>query len=274
MNNFFKRLLTAIFFTATLLGCILYNEYSFFILFFIIALLTLREFYTHIALENIRPQWFTGVVGAASIMLTTGLFLAQLIRPEWLIVNFPVLFLAFIYELYTKAEKPFSNIAFTLFGVFYIAVPFALLLVIPFLSGENNLYHPHLVFGYFLLLWAGDTGAYLSGMAFGKHRLFERISPKKSWEGFVGGAVLNLFTAWCCAQWFPELGYMNWTIMGLLIIITGTFGDLAESLLKRSLNIKDSGNILPGHGGLLDRFDALLVSVPFVTAFLVLVKGF
>ena len=273
MNNFFKRLLTSIIIIATLLGCILYHEYTFIILFCCIAMLTLREFYTILTTENIKPQWITGMLAAATMLITTGLVFTQMVNEKWLIINLPVLFLVFIYELYTKSEKPFINIAITVFGLIYIIVPFALLIALPFLGAADANYHANLVFGYFLLIWAADTGAYLSGMFFGKHRLFERISPKKSWEGSFGGAVLNLFIAWCCSRWFPELSYISWTVMGILIIITGTFGDLAESLLKRSLQIKDSGNLLPGHGGLLDRFDALLVSVPFVIAYLILIKG-
>jgi phosphatidate cytidylyltransferase len=214
----------------------------------------------------------TGLVTGFSMMSTIAAVLSDLVEPSLLFINIPLLFSIFIFELYRKTEKPFHNIAFTIFGVIYIVLPFALLMVIPFLSSGNPGYQAHLVFGYFLLLWASDTGAYLSGMAFGKRKLFERISPKKSWEGSIGGTLLNLFFAWCCSRWFPELDHLTWTIMGLLIVVTGTFGDLAESLLKRTLNIKDSGNILPGHGGLLDRFDALLVSVPFVLAFLALVR--
>lgn len=270
MNNFFKRLLTSIFFTGTLLGCILYSQYTFFILFLIIALLTLREFYVIIGVDGIKPQWSTGLITTACLLISSALVLIKILNPTWLIVNIPILFLCFIYELYTKSEKPFSNIAFTIFGVIYIGVPFSMLILLPFLSNENQLYHPYLVFGYFLLLWANDTGAYLAGMAFGKRKLFERISPKKSWEGSIGGVLSTLIIAWCCSKWFPEMSYLSWNIIGLLISITGNFGDLAESLLKRSLNIKDSGNILPGHGGLLDRFDALLVSVPFVVTYLLL----
>jgi len=271
VNNFWRRTFTSIIFTGTLLGCIFYGPYSFFILFSLIALLTLREFYVIIANHGIQPQQVTGLGIAVVMLLTVILYLIGIVRPAVLFINVPLLFIVLIYELYTKSEKPFHNIAFTIFGVVYIVVPFTLLMAIPYLTSAAT-YQWHLVFGYFLLVWASDTGAYLTGMAFGKRKLFERISPKKSWEGSIGGMLLNLFLAWCCSKWFPDLDHLTWTITGLLIVITGTFGDLAESLLKRTLNIKDSGNLLPGHGGLLDRFDALLVSVPFVVAFLALVR--
>lgn len=273
MNNFFKRLITAIFFTGSLLGSLLLSEYSFFILVEVLTILTLREFYTIVTSDTIRPQWTTGFMVAISLVSTTGMVLLDKLPLPVMILNLPLFFLVFIYELYTKSDKPFTNIAFTVLGIFYIALPFTLLLVIPHLSKSEFQYNPHLVFGYLLLLWASDTGAYLSGMAFGKHRLFERISPKKSWEGSIGGALLCLFIAWCCSKWFVELSFQNWAVTGLLIVVTGTFGDLAESLLKRSLKIKDSGKLLPGHGGALDRFDAMLVSIPFVVAYLVLIKN-
>ncbi len=274
MNNLIKRTLTGLLFTGTLLACLLLSPYSLFGLVLVLTMLTLHEFFSIISVNNTRPQLLTGYLSGACIMVSTGLVLFEVLEPFWLLLNLPVLFVAFIYELYTKSEQPFQNIAYTVLGVFYIAVPFSLLLVLPYVGGPDRSYHPQLAFGYFLLLWASDTGAYLTGMAFGKHRLFERISPKKSWEGTIGGALLNGFIAWCCAGWFPELSYLHWTVTGLLIVITGTFGDLAESLLKRSLHIKDSGKLLPGHGGLLDRFDALLISIPFVVAYLVLVSRF
>lgn len=274
MNNFLKRLFTAVFFTGILLGSVLWNQYSFFALFFIISLLTLHEFYSLISFDQIRPQFLTGYMTSGVLLVTSALVLSSLLPPVLIVLSIPFMFFCFIYELYTKSDKPFVNIAITVFGIIYIAVPFALLLYIPFSTRAESVYHPNIVVGYFFILWANDTGAYLLGMAFGKRKLFERISPKKSWEGSIGGLGSALIVAWCCSVWFHDLNYIQWTITGIIIVVTGTFGDLSESLLKRSLNIKDSGKILPGHGGLLDRFDALLVSVPFVTAYLVLINTF
>ena len=169
-------------------------------------------------------------------------------------------------KLYKKFErKPFTNIAFTFLGIFYVAVPFVLLNVAVFHEGRYNY---EVILGALLILWASDTGAYFAGTRFGKRKLFERISPKKSWEGFVGGAVLALIFAWGCALYLHSLRPQDWMIVGVLIIVGGTFGDLIESLLKRSIEIKDSGDSLPGHGGFLDRFDGLLISAPFIAAYL------
>ena len=122
--------------------------------------------------------------------------------------------------------------------------------------------------GCLLILWANDTGAYFAGIRFGKTKLFERISPKKSWEGAFGGAVLGLIFAYLLSGYFTSLAVWQWMCIGLIIVICGDYGDLIESQLKRSIEIKDSGNALPGHGGFLDRFDGLLISAPFIVAFL------
>jgi phosphatidate cytidylyltransferase len=126
--------------------------------------------------------------------------------------------------------------------------------------------------GFFFILWANDSFAYLTGVSIGKHRLFERISPKKSWEGSIGGFVSGLLTAWVISIFFKEFDLINWIVIAAIIMIFGTFGDLVESLFKRSLKVKDSGNILPGHGGLLDRFDAVFLAAPAVFVYLILIK--
>ena len=169
-------------------------------------------------------------------------------------------------KLYKRFErKPFTNIAFTFLGIFYIAVPFALLNIAVF---EDGYYNFEIILGCLLILWASDTGAYFAGTLFGKRKLFERISPKKSWEGFFGGALLALIFAYGMAYYFHSINLFQWMTVGIIIIVGGAFGDLVESLLKRSIEIKDSGDSLPGHGGFLDRFDGLLISAPFIVAFL------
>ena len=209
-----------------------------------------------------------GYLSALSVMFTTALVVTGMIQMKWLIINLPVLFCTFIYELYTKSERPFTNIAYTVFGVVYIVFPFALLLVLPFLLSGFTVYQPNLIFGYFLILWASDTGAYLTGMAFGKRKLFERISPKKSWEGSFGGALLSLVAAYLDSKLFTVFPTSHWFVIAFIIVVMGTLGDLVESLYKRSKNVKDSGTILPGHGGILDRFDSLLLASPFIFAYL------
>jgi len=170
-------------------------------------------------------------------------------------------------KLYKKFErKPFTNIAFTFLGIFYVAVPFALLNIAVF--DDNRAYNFEIMMGCLFILWASDTGAYFAGTFLGKRKLFERISPKKSWEGFFGGALLALIFAYGLSIYLHTLSVFQWMVVAIIIIVGGTFGDLVESLLKRSIEIKDSGNSIPGHGGFLDRFDGLFISAPFIVAYL------
>jgi phosphatidate cytidylyltransferase len=131
-------------------------------------------------------------------------------------------------------------------------------------------FYPGIVVGFFILLWANDTGAYLTGITMGRHRLMERISPKKSWEGFIGGMVIAAAAAWLLSDWFGVLDKKGWIIVSVIITIAGTYGDLVESMLKRSIGVKDSGNVLPGHGGFLDRFDSVIISFPMVYLYILL----
>jgi phosphatidate cytidylyltransferase len=161
--------------------------------------------------------------------------------------------------------------AFTLLGIIYIALPLSLLNC--FFSPWAIPHKPDFAFllGYFVLLWLNDTGAYLMGKATGKHLLFQRISPKKTWEGIAGGFIAGLLAAWGLSRFFTQLSPVHWLIMAVLIILFGTFGDLVESMLKRSMQVKDSGNLLPGHGGVLDRFDGVLLSAPVVYIYIYMV---
>jgi phosphatidate cytidylyltransferase len=164
------------------------------------------------------------------------------------------------------SEKPFSNIGLYLTGVLYIGVPYYFLLDIGI--DETSTYEPYRIFGLLLLTWANDSWAYLIGSKFGKTPLFKRISPKKTWEGTLGGIALTIFTGYLLSLFFQEWRVIDWIIIALIVGIFGTLGDLVESMLKRSLGIKDSGSILPGHGGLLDRFDGFMFMIPYVYIFL------
>src|SRR6185436_11264066 len=195
-------------------------------------------------------------------------FLIELehITYRYYFVIFPLVSCVYMIKLYKKFERnPFTNIAYTLLGIFYVAVPFALLNIATFEKGSYNF---QIIFGCLFILWASDSGAYIAGTLFGKRKLFERISPKKSWEGALGGAILAFAFALLMDQYLHTLARWQWLSVAAIIIVGGTYGDLIESLLKRSIEIKDSGSILPGHGGFLDRFDGLLISSPFIVAFL------
>jgi phosphatidate cytidylyltransferase len=174
-----------------------------------------------------------------------------------------LVFVVFAYELFTKSQNPFANIGWSVTAIMWILVPIILTNQLFFLPNGNAF-----LVAIFVLIWVYDSASYACGSLFGKHPLFPRISPKKTIEGMIGGAFFTLLFAYFFNH-CPELGnYSNieWLVIAVVIIIAATFGDLVESLLKRSLDIKDSGSIMPGHGGFLDRFDAFLFTVPFVIA--------
>jgi len=177
----------------------------------------------------------------------------------------PLVFAIFMIELYRNKPQPFMNIAFTLLGIIYIPVTMALAVLLAW-SGADGQFHPSNMFGYFFILWAHDIGAYFAGRWWGKHKLFERISPKKTWEGTAGGVAFSFIVAHFISLYCPGFSRAEWLCVTVIILVTSTLGDLVESMFKRSISIKDSGTILPGHGGMLDRFDGLFLSVPFVWA--------
>jgi phosphatidate cytidylyltransferase len=265
-NNLTQRLITAVFGAAAIITGVAYGEWTYFAVFLFICFFSLLEFYKLAGLDGLIPLKTLGTLSGVVIYALSFFVERGNISPRYYLLLFPLISLAYMIKLYKKTElKPFTNIAYTFLGIFYIAVPFALLNHAAF---DDGYYNYEIILGSFLILWASDTGAYFAGTLFGKHKLFERISPKKSWEGFWGGAALAMAMTYGLSLYFQSLSVVNWLIVALLIIIGGTFGDLVESLLKRSMAIKDSGDSLPGHGGFLDRFDGLFISAPFIVAYL------
>ena len=276
-SNFIQRLITGVIFVVILVGCILAGPITFSILFAIISALTIHEF------GSVIGQ--TGKVHVNKpISILAGVFLffgfAYLgIMPGQVGILTPYLFLIIylmVSELYLKRENPVHNWAFTMMSQIYIALPFALLNVLAFHTADIHSdpeYNPILPLSIFIFNWVNDSGAYCTGMLFGKHRLFERISPKKSWEGSIGGGVFSIIAAIIMSHFFPFMSMLVWIGLALTVVVFGTWGDLTESLLKRTLGIKDSGNILPGHGGMLDRFDSTLMAVPAAVVYLYVVSS-
>jgi len=188
---------------------------------------------------------------------------------SWYFVIFPFATVGFLIKLYRPSdEKPFTNLGFTFLGIIYVSIPFAILHISAFSSGD---YSYQIILGLLFFVWASDTGAYFAGIRFGKTKLFARVSPKKSWEGSIGGTLLAFATAFVFSYFFKDLPQWKWFAMAGIMVIVGTYGDLIESLFKRSMEVKDSGSVIPGHGGFLDRFDGLLLSAPFIAAFLKLI---
>ena len=271
------RTITGLSMVFILLMALWFSGWAFALIFLIITILGLWEFYGLISTDTCQPQKYYGI--AAGILLygiSTFIFLDlipvishKLFDQFWLwfipfIIPVPLFFISFIIEIYRKKSNPLINIAATTFGFFYIALPFSLLILFSRADALHYCGMPVILTGYFAFTWMYDTSAYLYGKSFGRHKFFERISPKKTWEGIIAGVIITFLAAFGFHFLVNVLPLIDWLMLAAIVIIFGTYGDLAESLLKRGLNIKDSGNILPGHGGILDRFDTMLISTPFV----------
>ncbi|MCS7018227.1 MAG: phosphatidate cytidylyltransferase [Cytophagales bacterium] len=267
-----QRVIAAAVGALIILSALAYNEWTYFAVFFFISMFTMLEFYKLLGLDgNLPLRTFGTTVGLILFTLT---FVVEKynFNHELYYLVFVLLSTAFVIKLYSKHDqKPFRNVAFTYLGIIYVAVPFALLNTAVFMKG---VYSNHVIMGSLFLIWASDTGAYFTGRAFGKHKLFFRISPKKTWEGSIGGTLLALAFAYLVSLYCTDLLLWQWLCIAIIIVITGTYGDLVESLFKRSIHIKDSGDSIPGHGGFLDRFDSLLLSAPFIVTFVRLVNLF
>ena len=269
MKEIQKRSISGLLFAIVLLGAILLGPWSFALLFGLFSVFILREFYLLTKTAGISPQKNLGIAIGGLIFFLTFLCAMGFVTVNLMGVYLSILFVVPAFELFRAKKNSLENMAVTLFGILYIIFPFTLLhfFVFPDFPLADK-YDPTLLIFLFILIWAYDSGAYLFGVSFGRHKLFERISPKKSWEGFFGGWFLSLLFALTLRQLFPafETGFM--LLIATIITITGTFGDLVESMIKRNLGLKDSGKFLPGHGGMLDRFDSILFASPFVYLFI------
>ena len=271
MNNLILRTLTGIVFVGLVVVSIISHFYFFAGLFLIITVLGLWEFYRLVETAGIYPNKIAGIASGSFMFLSNAFIACGHTDRGILMLNFAFVFLIFLIELYRKLPNPFTNIAFTFFGLMYIAIPFSLLNYFPNPNLMPETYHPELLLGFFFLVWMNETGAYLVGSAIGKHRLFERISPKKTWEGTLGGGVLSMLTGLLISRYFIQIGTLDWLVISLIVVIFTSYGDLFESMFKRSINAKDSGRLLPGHGGILDRFDGVIMAAPFVFVYLIIV---
>lgn len=266
-SNLGQRAITAAIGALVVVSASIYSDWTYFIVFATILGFSQMEFYKLTGLDGMLPLRSFGTFLGVMIFTLTFMIEKEQLPNEYLYLIFPIVSLTFFIKLYKKTDKkPFTGVAFTYLGIFYVAVPFSLLNLAVF--SVDAVYHFEILIGCLLILWASDTGAYFAGTKFGKTKLFERVSPKKSWEGFLGGAFAAIVVAFFLSQFFQVIADWKWLVIAGIIIIAGTYGDLIESLFKRSIEIKDSGSGLPGHGGFMDRFDGLLLSAPFITAFL------
>ncbi len=264
MSNFSKRTLTGILIVAFIISAILLSKISFFFLFLLVVFLSAQEFYNLSTFEHVKPQRNYGSIVAIIIYIMFYFYAQHSVDEKIFLLIIPLTISFFLIELFRKEKHPFQNVAYTILGIIYTSLPFCLFHFFVFNGETVIIYNPNLLFGFFILMWLYDTGAYLSGLLFGATPLFRRISPKKTWEGLIGGAIIAGFTAWLLSSIFKEYTIFDWQTIAAIIVVMGTFGDLTESLFKRSIDVKESGHVLPGHGGILDRFDGVLMAAPIV----------
>ena len=277
MKNLLTRTLTGILFISIITAAVLAGAYAFLIVFGIIALLGYIEFLnlTQLGRRFDQGLFVVDMAGACALFLAIFSFSGQIpanMQKAAILTYLIYLAARPIIQLYKSPDKsPVAGWAYSILGQIYVVLPLALLSVWGY-SKELQLLlgHPeYLLMALFVFVWTNDTGAYIVGCTLGKHRLFERISPKKSWEGSIGGGILALASAFVFASCFPSMmSTAEWLGLAFVVILFGTWGDLTESLLKRTLGIKDSGTILPGHGGFLDRFDSALMAIPAAVIYL------
>jgi phosphatidate cytidylyltransferase len=278
VNNLLRRTITGAFIVVFVLGGLWLHPVSFFIVGAVMLAGTQKEYYTMVRSTGIRPQVVTGIITGFLVYFISTLVAMKVIPRECYLVLIPIMSITMVVELYRRKDRPFDSLAHTFFSILYTAIPFSMFPysafnrtgLQPVFSFNNWEFSPGILIGFFLLLWANDTGAYLVGSAIGKHRLMERISPKKSWEGFFGGLLLTLIVARLLSGLLGVVDVKGWMMIAVIITVAGTFGDLIESMLKRSVGFKDSGNIMPGHGGFLDRFDSVVIAFPLVYLYIAL----
>lgn len=241
---------------------------GFLLLLLVINELAILEYQKLISRTGILMQKLPCQIVGALLIFITWLLTEQLYPSLLLLLLIPVIPLMFIIELFRKKENPFQNVSLGIAGLMWISVSLSLFLCIGFLPFQGGQYVPGMVMAYFIILWFGDTGAYLAGILTGRHKLFARVSPNKTWEGSIGGFVLALLAGSLNFILFHHMQLSQWLWLAIIINISGTFGDFTKSMLKRSVGVKDSGKLLPGHGGILDRFDSLIGSAPFAFIYL------
>lgn len=282
MNNFTQRLITGIVFVAVIIGAVMWQAYSFLVLLLMINFACINE-YQRIINEKLSgiDNWKNNYRAINSIFSSCIVLILFFVAKG----DLPLLFLTavavfpvswFVIEMYTRSEEPFTNVCYNAMGLFYVAVPLSSASLLVFANPEKSYQYQYLL-AILIFSWANDSWAYLTGSKWGKTKLFERISPKKSWEGFFGGITAAVVLGFIVYFVFPLLGtakisLIHYTILAVLSGIASTIGDLTESMIKRNLQLKDTGSALPGHGGWLDRFDGLLFALPIGAFYIMIVQ--
>lgn len=268
MKELIIRTISGVFIITSIIASIYFGNYTFFALFSIVVIIGSLEFSELTGNSNKSFKYFYAFL-SFFVFLVSFLVSANFIDIRYIIIIIPIIFIPAILELFIKNSTT-SSIALASFGLIYTSFAFSMMNFY-FLEQSNRDDYRFLLISVFILIWVFDSFAYLVGVKFGKHKLFKSISPKKSWEGFLGGLVFSIVASYILSQVLLDLNPLKVIGMAVIVSVVGTFGDLIESKIKRSSGFKDSGNILPGHGGILDRFDSVLLIIPIISVYLILI---
>lgn len=297
MNKFLVRSLTGIAFVAVIVFGTIFSSLSYIALFLILTGLMMFEFYRLVSVRQNRPNIPLGILIGLSLFSISILYAIGIAPPELISAMIPLILLVFVNELYRYKKNPLANVSLTFLGVIYVALPLSMMNFIVFrniprpdeievaetsvdfinqvmnfflfLKPEREvLYSPQMLLSFLSIIWVYDSMAYVFGVTMGRHKLFKSVSPKKSWEGLIGGFLFTPVSAYVIYKIVGFMPFTDWLYFALIVVVSSTFGDLVESLFKRHIGIKDSGSILPGHGGLLDRFDSVLFAAPMAYLYL------
>lgn len=271
MKNITQRALTGVIYVSLMLVATIIHPLVFALVFATILFFVQLEFYKLVENAGYNPHKVVGLVFGLLLFVICFGIVYNIIPVVFSAIFIPLMILIFLLEILRTDSKVLENATITLAGFIYVAVPFSVANFIIFYGlPPNSIFSPWTLVGIFVIVWIYDSVAYLAGSQFGRHKIHEKISPNKSWEGLIAGSIFGLITGILNAVIFQQLSVINWLIIAAIVIVFGTLGDLFESKIKRELNVKDSGSILPGHGGLLDRFDSLLFALPFIFIWLLI----
>lgn len=270
MSALLQRIVTGVLLVAIISFAIVLNVYSYIFLIGLINLLAVAEFYRIQNAYTRFPRWLYGLLLSAVVYSVVILAALYLLSWKFLLIVIPIVFMMFMTELFQHRPNSFAGIALLLFAVSWITIPLTLFTLTAFLIPGSGDYEAAIPLGCFILLWLHDSSAFIGGTLIGRRPLALKVSPNKTWEGSLVAAIITIASGSFISSFIGVLRSTDWMIIACCIVVFGTFGDLFKSILKRSLGIKDSGNILPGHGGMLDRFDSLIGSAPFIYSYLVL----
>lgn len=263
MKNFLIRSVSGIVFAGLIIGSIFLGPYAFAIVFLAFLIMGMIEYSSFIKLTGSFSKltyYLSGILVYTLISLIT----LKIIPLSYWIFSIGIIFLVLIFQVLKKSEIPIPTLNAHFFSFVYLVIPLALLNFLFYTSFQLNASVIYLLIGIFGITWINDTFAYITGSLIGRTKLIEKVSPNKTWEGTIGGLVFGLLTGYLLFLIFPEMSLNQWLGFALITVVSGNFGDLFESLLKRSINIKESGWIIPGHGGVLDRIDSILFASPFI----------